>query len=282
MKTLLFFAISFLTISCASHFPRPTQNCCVASTEKISATEIFTRSFNAHGGKNLSYINDVSMSLNGDWPFMITRLQPLVTDSKFRVRSNEVIFPNSQKYIAAYRGPSGTKGVIRDPKSIAVTYNREFVDDKDITAASAMTADAFFIFSLGPLAFPEYKDKFVRLSNKKENGREYYRIYLSKNPGIGFSERDEVVLWIDTDTFLTERVHITLEGFRTTKGAHANVTYREYKEVSGFTFPSRLHERVRGPIRLNVHTWWLESLEINSGLDPNLVNLDNINYPDAF
>ena len=80
------------------------------------------------------------------------------------------------------------------------------------------------------------------------------------------SERDFVTLWVNKQSALTYRVHITLDGFDATKGAHADTTYLKYTEIDGFTFPTHFFERVRGPISIDAHEWWYTGIDINRGL----------------
>lgn len=131
----------------------------------------------------------------------------------------------------------------------------------------ALTADSFYRFLLGPLALENQRDRFVRLDNVVEGAKEYYRLYVELEPGIGFSERDELILWIDSTTMLAYRMHITLEGYKTTAGAQVDVTFLDYENVQGFQLPVEFYERVSGPIAIHAHRWEAIGLDINRGLD---------------
>ncbi len=260
------------TIGCAHKFPKPTEQCC--DPGQPTAAEIFQNSFAAHGGNALRSLNDVSFGLDGHWHWLITRIQPLVTDHRYRVRSEERILVGNGVYAAHYQGPAGSKQVLRTPDQIRVGYNRVKTTDADTLSATALTADSFYLFLLGPLALDPTQVAFTRLANATESNRLYYRIHAVVSPGLGLSERDEIVLWIDALTWLTYRVHITLQGHRTTQGAHVDVTYGGYRRILDYTFPSRFNERVRGPIAITAHRWWLTGLDINRGLLVSDLNLN--------
>ncbi len=267
------FITCFLLHACSHNFPRPPEN--VAKSGTPTGKVLFRETFNAHGGEQLDKLNDLNIGIDSRWKFLITRIQPLVTDHKFRVISQERLLPNKGIYSSSYIGSSGKKKVIRSRSNTRVFYNGKENFDNDVIQSTALTADSFFIFLLGPLALEEHADRFQRLEDKQLNGRQFHRIYAELSPGIGNSKRDELVLWIDAESKLTFRVHITLEGYKTTQGAHVDVTFLDYEERDGFVFPSKFHERVRGPIAIDAHSWWLTGLDINRGLAFDDVNNEN-------
>jgi hypothetical protein len=95
----------------------------------------------------------------------------------------------------------------------------------------------------------------TRLAEGREDERSYPRILVEIRPGFGEAESDRVIAWIDPETHRLFRVHITLNGFRTTQGAHVDTTFSDYVQMGGYWFPSRFEERVRGPIRIHAHDW---------------------------
>lgn len=244
--------------ACAQQFPRPVDD------NRVSGSDIFDKTFMAHGGGNLHSLENLTVQLDGEWKYWITKIQPLVTDHRYRVRSQERLFPRTKEYIADYHGPAGSKRVHRTRDSIRVFYNEVESVDHDVLASTALTADAFFLFLLGPLSLIDYRDGFVHLDDIVDNNRIYHRIYLPLRPGIGFSEADELVLWVDRETFYTYRMQITLEGYKTTQGAHVDVTYLNYNLVDGFVFPQEFFERVLAPISIDAHYWRAESMEVNA------------------
>ncbi len=257
--------VSAVLAGCSQPFVRPDPG--MEREFSQQGPELFNKTFLAHGGGSIADLNDVNLALDGEWKFLITRIQPLVTDFKYRVVSEERLLPSSGVYAAHYTGPAGSKRVFRTRDSIRVFYNGEESFDQDVLASSALTADSFLAFLLGPLHFAAHQDRFVRIDDIREKGKTYQRLHLVLTPGLGLSESDELVLWIDPETNLTYRMHITLEGYKTTKGAHVDVTFLDYVEKGPFRLPAKFHERVLGPLFIDAHSWWLTGMDLNRGLE---------------
>lgn len=253
-------SVTFFT-ACASKFPNPSVDS--LQDKQLSASQIFERTFNVHGGGSLDQLNDVNLSLSGEWKRLIKRIQPLVTDFNYRVNSQERLFPNSGGYVALYTGPGGTKKVVRSPSSLEVYYNGEPSNDPEVLSSTALTADAFHLFLLGPLALKEWQSEFTRLTDITYKDQTYYRLHLYRNPGFGYSKQDQVVLWIDTVSERTKIIQITLEGHSTTKGAHVEVEFLDYIQQGDYLFPSNFFERVNAPLSVDAHAWHLTGLDIN-------------------
>lgn len=253
-----------LLSACASRFPSPELD--VALDSQISAAQIFQRTFNVHGGASIEQLNDVNLSISGEWKTLIRRIQPLVTDYKYRIDSQERLFMNNGGYIALYNGPVGSKKVVRTTDSLAVYYNGEQSTDPEVLSSTALTADAFRLFLLGPLALQAWQDQFTRLTDITFQGEQHYRLHLNLKPGFGYSEQDQVVLWVNAESGRTKMIQITLEGHSTTKGAHVEVEYLGYTQKGDYLFPSDFFERVNAPISINAHAWHLTGLDINRGL----------------
>lgn len=259
-----------LLAGCAVSYPRPGKNCCERDGA-LSGDALFQRTLDVHGHAQLDALTDLNMALDGRWKFLITRIQPLVTDHRYRVRSEERIDPKRGVYAASYEGPAGGKQVYRSRSETRVWYDGVETFDDDVLASTALTADSFLLFALGPLsplAMPGGEGvTYRRLPDVTERGRRYHRIWRELRPGLGRAPRDELVLWIDAQTSRTYRVHITLEGYRTTRGAHVDVTYLAYRERAGLLLPVRFSERVRGPIAIKAHDWRWTGLDLNRGWD---------------
>lgn len=260
-------ALSFLLFctSCASRFPAPTTEPHTNALDTASGKQLFQKTFHAHGGAQLDALQDVNVSLSGEWKWLIRRIQPLVTDYGYRIDSQERLFPGDRIYAAQYKGPDGTKSVFRSPTTTQVFYNGEETIEPEVISSSSLTADAFHLFLLGPLALEAWSENFQRLSDDRLGRELYYRVYLQRTPGFGLSASDEVVLWIDKKTQLTKLVQITLEGHESTRGAHVEVEYLDYIEHGGYWFPSKFYERVNAPIAIDAHEWHLTGLDINRG-----------------
>jgi len=255
---------------CAQDFSRP--DTLPYTADGPDGPTLFEQSFAAHGGEQIMALQNLNVGMDGKWRFLIKRIQPLVTDYTYRVVSQERILPNEKVYTALYEGPGGTKKVVRGPDSVRVFYNNVESFDNDVLQSTALTADAFFVFSLGPMALRDASDDFVRLADIDYEGKRYQRIYAVLEPGFGYAERDEIVLWLDPQTHLTKRVVITLEGFENTKGAHVDVEFLAFTRRDGFVLPSRFHERVLAPIKIHAHAWHLTGLDINRDYGVKAIN----------
>jgi len=261
-KHLSLACVLILLCACATSFPSPYTNA-YSGESKTNATALFQQTFEAHGGAKIDELHNLNVGLTGRWKQLIRRIQPLVTDFNYRVDSQERLFPKDGIYAAQYSGPSGTKSVFRSPTKVMVHYNAKQSSNPQVLSSTALTADAFHLFLLGPLGLQKWGEQFNRLSDAKLAGKRYSRIHLVRTPGFGYSQSDQVVLWIDPDTKLTKLVQITLEGHSTTKGAHVEVEYLDYITVGSYIFPVKFFERVNAPIAIDAHAWQLTSIDIN-------------------
>jgi len=250
--------------ACAHSFDRPLER--AQAVENPSAERIFSQMLITHGAEHIDRLKDLNVSLSGQWRTLIKRIQPLVTDYQYRVESEERLLLDGRTYSALYQGPAGTKKVVRTRDTVRVFYNDIESFDEDVLQSTAMTADAFFYFLLGPLSLVDQSLEFSRLSDARDKGRDYYRLYSALEPGFGLSDRDELILWVDAETQMAYRMEITLQGFATTQGAHVDVTFLEFEKADEFLLPVRFHERVRAPIAIHAHSWNLTGLDINRNL----------------
>lgn len=231
-----------------------------------SASDIFEHCLAAHGGDIHEYPGDINIATDGRWYSVIQRIQPVVSDAGFRVTSEERFRPRDGTYAIRHSGPAGNKYVVRTASSILVHYNGVAVDaDDERTRSTAMTNDAFRMFHFGPSFIKHRATAMTRLPDAREAGRDYRRVLASLSPGFGQSDIDHVVLWIDAESSRLFRVHMTLEGFETTRGAHVDTTFLEYLQVGPYLLPSRFSERVRGPIRVLAHEWHITGMDIDRG-----------------
>ncbi|MEE4305045.1 MAG: hypothetical protein V2J19_12935 [Wenzhouxiangella sp.] len=241
-----------LTVGCAG-FPEPREG--LSFEDGLSAEQWFERMMQAHGGDISSDPRDFNLAMTGEWSGLIQRIQPLVTDSGYRISAEERYRPSDNLYVTRHRGPQGVKTVWRRGQEIRVWYDGEPETDAQVLAATAMTTDAFELFHFGPSFLARRAVYMTRLAGGREDGRGYPRILVEIRPGFGEAESDRVIAWIDPETHRLFRVHITLNGFRTTQGAHVDTTFSDYVQMGGYWFPSRFEERVRGPIRIHAHDW---------------------------
>lgn len=236
-----------------------------AFDDGLSGDAIFARTLAAHGGDLRQYPGDINVSTDGRWFALIQKIQPLVTDSGFRIRSEERYRPRDGLYAVEHTGPEGRKHVVRTRDALTVFYNGVSETDPAKLRATAMTNDAFRMFHFGPSFFLDRVSSWARLDDAAEGGHAYYRLLATVRPGFGESKEDRVVLWIDRGTWRLFRIHMSLDGFETTVGAHVDTTFLEYREVAGYLLPTRFHERVRGPLRIDAHTWRTTGIDIDRG-----------------
>lgn len=256
-------ALSSLGVSgCASPFPVvPTK-----PPAGLGPIEILERSVAASGADPDATLDDVAVSYEGEWGTVVQALQPALTDGDYRRSSQERILLASGVVAQIHRGPGGEKRVLRDRAGVQVAYDGSITEEQDAVETSALVADAYTMFLLGPAWLQQHGSEWARLDDAKSDGRSFYRVQGRLTPGIGLSERDDVVAWVDRETLLLHRVHFTLEGHRYTKGAHADVTFFEYREAFGRFWPTRFVERVRGPVDIHAHEWWVTGLDVDRGL----------------
>lgn len=260
------FIISILLLAgCAVQFPKPVPD--TQFEDHSSAAEIFAECLRAHGGQFGNEIDQVHLSVSGTWGNMIRRIQPLVTDFQYRIDSQETYYLKEGRSRIQWSGPEGTKVIEWDHPKVKVFYNGIENKDPDVLASSAMTSSTFELFHLGPSVLARRGGDPVRLSDEVINGTNYHRLYFLFEPGFGLSQSDEVVAYINAETKLLYRVWLTLEGFRTTKGATVDVTYLDYKTTSGYLLPGKFDERVRAPISIHAHAWWNTHMELVKSLE---------------
>lgn len=260
---LLTFSLALLAGCASVRFPPDPP--AVAFGDGLDGEVIFARTLTAHGGDLRHYRGDINLATDGRWFALIQKIQPLVSDSGFRIRSEERYRPRDGLYAVTHTGPDGSKHVVRGRDGLVVSYNGVRATDPAKLRATAMTNDAFRMFHFGPSYFLERASTWVRLVDTEEKGRTYYRLRTTVRPGFGESKADDVVLWIDRDTARLFRIHMSLNGFESTIGAHVDTTFLEYRDVAGYLLPVRFHERVRGPLRIDAHTWWTTGIDTDRG-----------------
>jgi hypothetical protein len=255
--------IAIVLSGCATRFPAPQDG--LEFADGLDAATLFERTLAAHGGDMREYPGDLNLAMTGEWGRAIVRIQPLVTDADFRISAEERFRPSEQLYVVRHEGPEGSKTIRRQGREIAVWYNGEPVEDPAVLRASAMTTDAFELFHFGPSFVKHRAVSMRRLADRREDGVDYRLVWVRLQPGFGEAEEDQLVLWIDPETDLLFRVHLTLNGFETTQGAHVDTTFLDYQQLGPFRLPTRFSERVRGPIRIQAHDWWITGSDVDRG-----------------
>jgi len=268
LSHLFLVAALALLAGCASvgFPPQPPAAADARFADGLDGDAVFARTLAAHGGDLRRYEGDINLSTDGRWFALIQRIQPLVTDSGYRIRSEERYRPSDGFYAVRHIGPKGVKHVVRRADGALTIHDDGVVEtDPARLRATAMTNDAFRMFHFGPSFFLGRVQGWARLPDAREDGRVYRRLLGTVRPGFGEAAEDQVVLWTGRDDDRLFRIHMSLNGFETTVGAHVDTTFLAYREVAGHLLPVRFHERVRGPLRIDAHTWWTTGLDSGRG-----------------
>jgi hypothetical protein len=225
---------------------------------------------NAHGKEAFEKINDVAVSYDGIWPFLVTKLQPKITDPQFRKTSEDRMLLREGAIVQFYQGSAGGKFVWREndkqPAKISVTYNGKLDTDVATRDASHLVVDACQLFLMP--AFYVQRAAWLEVGKTEYiDGTPYETLIAVLRPGFGNAVEDRTMLYIDPKTKLVKRVRLTLEGTATTKGAIVETTYLAYKTIEGVVWPTQFFEALVSPFAgLPAHDFWLTGLDINRGL----------------
>lgn len=255
-------ALAVLATSCRASFPRwdevadePASNAAAARLVDVSIA--------AHGGDPYRHLDEIRAGYEGEWGFIVSKVQPVLVDRGYRQSSTERVELATGRIEQHHTGPEGTKHVIRAPGAIEVRYDGgEPATDVEVVASAALVADAYALFLTGA-GFVKQRASDLRLLEPADlDGRAHERVLARLQPGLGLSDEDFVVLWIDRKTQVLRRVHFTMRGLASTRTAHVDVTFGEHREVDGFLFPTRFVERVRAPIPVQAHEWHVTALDV--------------------
>ena len=271
MLRLMLISTLLLMAGCAAQFPEPT-----GSRNHAAAAVVLDRSIAAHGGYLFEQPGSVRVSYDGEWRNVVKVLQPVLVDAGYRQSSDEMLDLSTAGIVQVHNGPDGTKLVARTADGVAVSYDDVESDDETTRAASALVADAYTLFLAGPSFIRQRDARLSMLEPATLDGAVHQRIHAVLEPGFGFSERDEAVLWINEETGLLGLVHFTIEGLASTRGAHVDVAFSEHKEIDGFVWPTEFYERVRAPLRVPAHSWRVLDLEVSpESVDDYLARADS-------
>jgi hypothetical protein len=178
----------------------------------------------------------------------------------------------------AYTGPAGQKQVWWQRGSRAGTDGRVEVwtngqrrTEAGYLAASALVAEAYGLFLLGPLWLVGRSLPAAMAGTERVHGRLCDVVEVEASPGLGLAPRDRVAVCIDRDDGICRRVRFTLEGYTDTRGAVAETDTFEHQRRFGVLWPMRSYEEVVHPIRLPAHDWFVTGLDVNRGLTPEMV-----------
>ncbi len=269
-------AVSLLGLGACST-PLPLAG--VTERSDTDAERLLRASAEAHGLAAFRRLNDINVRYEGEWRPLIDRIQPVVVDKGFRGRSEERLLPRERVVAQAYTGTAGHKEVVwqHEPGigsvagatsgDIKVWLNDVPSTDPGILSASALVAECYGMFLLGPLWLVDRGHAMQRGGTETVDGRRCDVVEVWLRPGLGLSALDRVAVCIDADTGLTRRLRFTLEGSGDTQGAVAEVDTFEHRSIAGVMWPMRSYERVVHPIRLPAHDWRITGLDVDRGYD---------------
>jgi hypothetical protein len=260
---------------CAAPLPKRSN-----PTTSTPAASVLQKSALAHGVAALSTLTDISVSYAGKWHPFMNKLQPALVDAGYRGASEERMLLRERLVAEAFTGPSGRKHVVRrsvpgEQGTARVWFNGEESHAGDPLAAAALVADGYGLFLLGPMLLTQHWQAERSLELELDgverltlDGNKYECdvLRIGMRPGLGFSEADELALFIDREENLMRRVRFTLDGLESTRGAIAEVEVHEYISLHGIRWPTRFYERLLRPLPLPVHDWRLTGLDVNRAL----------------
>jgi hypothetical protein len=253
--------LAVVLVGCASRPMGPAQ----AGTE-AAAQELLRKSQAAHGGAAFTQLQDVAVEFDGRWYFLITRIQPVVTDIAYRQTSSERILLPSGDMAQTYRGAAGTKHVSLVNGRVAVAYNGVVSTDAAVLESAHMVAEAYKFF-LMPAFYVQRAQRLALAQGELVAGQPTVALTGVLRPGFGASAEDRFVLFLDPSTHRVRRVRMTLEGTKSTRGASVDVTFTGYVQRHGLLWPKGFDEEMANPFPgLSAHDFWLTGLDVNRGL----------------
>lgn len=240
------------------------------------AAQLLAASVEAHGGDVYEELDNVAVAYDGRWGKLIQRIQPVVTDPGYRKTSEERLLIDEGRMVQRFSGPAGVKTVLRSDDGVTVTYfpagDGENGGDRSAMsrpgtaeeeAASALVADAYEMFLAGPSFLRQRARDLQLLPPEREDGRIYDRVQMRVEPGFGLSPVDTLVAWLDRDSRLLYRVLFTIDGTESTRGAAVDVTFHDHRRVGDHLWPTRFVERVRAPLKIFAHEWFVTGLDLD-------------------
>ncbi|MDP3615795.1 MAG: hypothetical protein Q8R98_28475, partial [Rubrivivax sp.] len=210
---------------------------------------------------------------DGRWRPLINAVQPEVVDAGYRGSSQERLLPAAGVVAQAYTGPQGRKqvfwrrgdGSAARPGELGLWYGGQASTDPARRSASALVAECYGLFLLGPLWLVDRGLPLQMAGSERVDGRLCDVVNVWMSPGLGQVASDRVSLCIGRDDGITRRLRFTLEGFAGTRGAVAEVDTFDHQRRFGVLWPMRSYEEVVHPLRLPAHDWHVTGLDVNRG-----------------
>lgn len=150
--------------------------------------------------------------------------------------------------------------------------NHAWKDEQEqvrVEEAAAMVAEAYRMFLTGPFYFTQRPGTMTAVMSGPTTVRDAAcdQVLVELRPGFGTSAVDRVEIAIDRETKLVRRVRFSLDGFRKTKGATADVEMSHFATRDGLVFPTAFLEIVVHPITREVHRWHVTDLRVEIATD---------------
>jgi hypothetical protein len=251
-----------LLASC-SNLPVPGASPGTRSSANAKALSVLKRSA-AKSGNPWQRYRQVKVSYSGEWSYLATRLQPVLTDPGFRKGSVETYQPRSGRVQQLHTGPEGTKQVTREGSKTAVVVNGKVSKDSDVTAAAALVVDAYTAFLFGPSWLVGHGSELTLLPQKSLGGESCTLVSGKLSPGIGSQAADYFIAWIGDDSGLMRRFQFSLNALDSTRGADVEVTFSDHwKAADGSVWPGHFVETIERPILTKAHDWRLTGLRLD-------------------
>jgi hypothetical protein len=229
----------------------------------------------AHGWDAYRALSDINVGYDGQWRPLINRIQPEVVDAGYRGSSQERLLPALGINAQLYRGPGNStrskqvfwrRGSATAPDGeLLLRYDGVESAAPPLRSASALVAEAYGLFLLGPLWLAGRGLPAEMSGTERVHGRLCDVVQVWLRPGLGQVAQDRVSVLIDRDDAVTRRLRFTLEGFAGTRGAVAEVDTFEHRRLFGVLWPMRSYEEVVHPLRLPAHDWYITGLDVNRG-----------------
>jgi len=258
IRPILASIAAFSLISCST-LPVPGE--ARATTSSKQAVDLLRESASRHG-RPWQRCRSVAVEYDGEWSFVATRLQPVITDPGFRKSSREVYQPQRKQVRQIHQGKLGTKEVVRQGSSVAVRFNGVASDDPEVRAAAALVADAYTVFLFGSSWLLENGRELNVLESRKLDGEGCHLVAGRLRPGIGHEGDDHFIAWIGKESGLMKRVQLSLNGMDSTRGADVDVVFSDFRKTAdGLVLPRHFLEYIQRPVKAKAHEWRMLSLK---------------------
>ena len=156
---------------------------------------------------------------------------------------------------------------------MTVWLNGSVSTDRDVRDAAALVADGYSLFLAGPMALAGFAGPVNWGPPDTLDGRRCDQLLLDRVPGLGFSPRSRLALFIDRELGLLRRLHRSLDGLRSTAGTLAEVDFFDHVHLHGVWWPRRFAERLRQPVADRpLREVRLTGLDVNRGYGPDQIS----------